>query len=121
MPNYGVAQAGGVLTSVPVGEKFTLFNAESVTAPQASVAFNRAPSPSGADQGITFTIDFASSPTASVTIQGSNTDVDADYLVLATSSNKQHDSYTDTGRFAYYRANVASQSGGGAITVKAQR
>jgi len=121
MPNYGVKQAGGVLTSVCPGDQYFLFNAETPTAPQASVAFSRGSYQPADDAGITFQIIFASAPTASVTIQGSNVDSNADYVVLFTSTNKQFDSYTDTNRFQFYRANLASQSAGGAITVVAQR
>lgn len=121
MPNYGVAQAGGVLTAIQPGDWYKLFDAETATAPQASVAFARAPSPSGADEGITFTISFATQPTAVVLIQGANVDSDAEYQTLFQSANLQTDKYTDRNRFAFYRAVVQSQSAGGAITVIAQR
>lgn len=122
MPNYGVVQAGGTLTSLCPGDgPYFLFNAESPTAPQASVAFSRGSYQPADDAGVTFQIIFASAPTASVTIQGSNVDTAADYVVLFTSTNKQFDSYTDTARFRFYRSAVASQSAGGAITVTAMR
>ena len=121
MPNYGTPQAGGTLTALQPGDAMYLFNAESPTAPQASVAFARAVGPSASDQGVTFQIEFAAAPTASVLIQGSNVDSDAWYITLYTSSNKQFDSYTDTQRFAFYRSKLASQSAGGALTVLAQR
>jgi hypothetical protein len=124
MPNYGVAQAGSNptlglnLTSLQSGDTdYFLFNAEVLTAPQASVAFSRANAP-GAQTTYTFSIDYASAPTAVMTIQGSNTDVDADYVTLYTSTSIQHDFWTDTGAWKYYRAALVSQSGGGAVTVK---
>lgn len=124
--NYGVTQSGGTtsasqLVALQPGDAFTLFSAESPAAPQASVAFTRAMGPGGVDGGTTFTIAFAAAPTDAVAIQGSNTDVDAQYQTLYTSTNKQFDSYTDTGRWAFYRAKLVSQSAGGAVTVIAQR
>lgn len=119
--NYGTPQAGGTLTALQPGDSLDLFNAETPAAPQASIAFARGSSPSGSDQGVTFQIAFAAAPTASVVIQGSNIDSDADYETLYTSSNKQFDAYTDTGRWAFYRAKLVSQSAGGAVTVLAQR
>lgn len=122
MPNYGTLQAGNVLTALyPGSGPYYLFNAETPTAPQASIAFNRAFSASLNDNGTTFQIIFASAPTSSVLIQGSDIDVDGDYLTLYTSTSKQFDSYTDVQRFSFYRAKVATQSAGGAITVVAQR
>lgn len=127
MPNYGVAQSGSNVVSglnlvvLNPGDQFFLFNAESLTAPQASVAFNRGPGPTLEPAGIVFTIKFAAAPTDSLVIQGSNTDVDGDYQTLFTSTNKQFDYYADIGEFAYYRAKLVSQSAGGAVTVIAQR
>lgn len=121
MPVYGVPQSGGVLACISPGESITLFNAETLTAPQASVAFNRGNSPSLSDQGTTFQILFATAPTSTLAIQGSNVDVDAAYVTLFTSTSKQQDSYTDTQRFAFYRAKLLTQSAGGAVTVIAQR
>ena len=121
MPDYGVAQAGGVLTSLQPGDSYTLFNAETPTAPQASVAFAFSVGPNPGNNSKTFHIDFASAPTAVVDIQAANADVDADYITVYTSTNLQHDAYTDIGTSAFYRAKLASQSAGGAITVTVQR
>lgn len=127
MPNYGVAQAGSNataglnLTTLQPGDTMLLFNAESPAAPQASVAFARGYSPSGDDAGITFQISFAVAPTAVVAIQGSNVDLDAAYETLYTSTNVQFDNYTDTTRWAFYRAKLVTQSAGGALTVRVQR
>jgi hypothetical protein len=120
MPNYGVVQAGGIVALQP-GDLYYLFNTESPTAPQASVSFARAMGPTQGDNGITFQILFASAPTAVVLIQGSNVDTDADYETVYTSTNLQNDSYTDIGRFAFYRAKLLSQSAGGALSVIASR
>jgi hypothetical protein len=120
MPNYNPTQSGGVADIRP-GDSFFLFNAESPTAPQASVQFARGVSPSGNDAGMTFEIDFAVAPTAVVLIEASNTDIDADYQTVWTSTNLQHDNYTDTARWAFYRAALSTYSAGGALTVKVQR
>lgn len=121
MPNYGIPQAGGTLTALQPGDALALFNAESPAAPQASVAFVRAMGPGGVDGGTTFSVVFAAAPTDSLVIQGSNADVEAQYQTLFTSTNKQFDLYTDTGRWAFYRAKLVTQSAGGAVTVVAQR
>ena len=122
MPLYGVSPPIGLSP----GQQMVLFAGESLTAPQASQVFSRGPSPSLSDQGITFFMQFASSPTRSLLILGSNklpaaTFTSGDWITLATSSNKQVDSYTDTTRYTFYCAYLASQSGGGALTVNAQR
>jgi hypothetical protein len=97
---------------------FTLFaSTESLTAPQASVAFNRGQKDGGSSSPLTFQIRFASTPTAVVQIQAANTDVDGDYMAIYTSTNAQQDAYTDVGRSKYYRARLLSQSAGGALTV----
>lgn len=121
MPNYGTPQAGGTLTELKPGDSLYLFNAETPAAPQASIAFARGTSPSGDDGGVTFQILFAEAPTAELEIQASDVDTDADYITLTTLTNIQQGSYTDTQRFAFYRAKLVSQSAGGAVTVLAQR
>ena len=131
MPNYGDLPVGvgttvaGPTACIP-GDSLALFNNETVTAPQASIVLARGNSPSGSDQGTTFFIEFAAAPTDSLQILGSNKVPAAvfslaDWYALYTSTNKQTDYYTDTGRFAYYCAYLASQSAGGKVTVNAQR
>jgi hypothetical protein len=127
VPNYGVAQSGSfpnqgnnLTTLIPGDLPFYLFNAETPTAPQASVAFCRGftPGTGGATVPLTFEISFASaSPTAEVDIQGSNTDADADYISLYSSVNQQYDYYSDYGGFRFYRAKLVTYSSGGALTV----
>lgn len=122
MPAYGSLQSGGLTSLCPGDPLLTLFAAsESLTAPVSSIAFSRGQSPSGSDQGITFQMSFAASPTAVVVIQGSNVDVDAAYEDLWTSTNTQYDNYTDTARWSFYRAKLSSQSGGGALSVTVKR
>jgi hypothetical protein len=127
MPLFGAAQAGGQLTSLIPGEVLSLFAADSVTAPQASMAVSRGYSPGGfTNFGITFQITFASSPTAVTQILGTNVYqypgkafVLTEWTVLYTSTNLQSDSYTDAGASRFYCGYVVSQSGGGAITLTA--
>jgi hypothetical protein len=131
MPAYGDLPSGvGATTAGPTaiapGDSLVLFNNETVAALEASIVAARAESPSGSDQGITFFMEFAAAPTASLEILGTNKPPAAvfalaDWAVLYTSANKQQDSYTDTARFAYYCAYLASQSAGGKLTVIAQR
>ncbi len=122
MPNYGVAQAGGVLTAIQPGDSLLLFNAESPTAPQSSVAFARGYNPGGGGGNpIVFQAIWESSPTAALYIQGSNVDTDADYITLGTITNTSPAYYADAGGFLFYRVQLFSQSAGGAVTVKVQR
>lgn len=123
MPLYGVAQAGGQITSISPGDEYWLFKAESLTAPQASVAFARGMSPSMNDSGVTFLISYAAAPTATLAIQASNIDLDAQYQTIYTSANLQLDNFSDTPptRWKFYRAKLLTQSAGGAVTVLVQR
>ena len=120
MPLYGVAQAGGVLTAVYPGEKFTLFDGtESPAAGVKSVAFNRAPG-NGITNGQVFTVGFPFAPTATVQIQASNDDVEAHYQTLATVTT-QKGYYADYGEFRFYRAVLSAYSSGSMPTVIVQR
>ena len=132
MPNYGDLPAGvGATTASPTavqpGDSLALFNNETIAAPpQASIVLARVQGREDADQGITFFIEFAASPTDSLQILGTNKLPAAvfnlvDWFSLYTSSNKQQDGYTDTARYAYYCAYLASQSAGGKVLVIAQR
>lgn len=133
MPSFGVAQSGGNanpslnIAAVFPGDQYYLFNAEAPAPPQASVVIERGKSPSGADSGITFLIEFSTAPTDSLQILGSNdpTALNAfninQWQSLYTSSNKQVDAYTDTGRYRYYCAYLASLTPGPTVTVIAQR
>lgn len=125
MPNYGVAQAGSPggnnLTEIQPGDLFYLFNAESPTAPQASVAVAMGYVPNNASGQVVFTVHWAAAPTAALVIQGSHVDVDAQYQTLTTFTNVQDGYYADVGGFAFYRAKLSSQSAGGAVTVIAKR
>lgn len=125
MPPYGIPQAGGQLTSVIPGTTLKLFNAESITPAQASIAFSRGYAPGGSGGfPITFQIEFAAVPTAVTQILATNVYQYpgkvfnlAEWTVVYTSTNLQTDAYTDAGASMFYCAYVVSQSAGGVITV----
>lgn len=126
MPIYGIPQSGSFpnaannLTTVQPGDTFVLFSAESPTPPQASVAFCRGQAPgTGVASPIVFQATWATTPTAQMDVQGSNTDVDAAYLSLG-SITTQDGFYSDAGGFRFYRGRLVSQSGGGAVTLIAK-
>lgn len=133
MPVYATPQAGGNanpalnIAALSPGDAYQLFSGSETpgNAPFASVAIARATSPSGSDQGVTFQIEFPQpAPNATVVIQGSNVDdgvTGAAYETIYTSTNKQFDGYTDTGRWTYYRAQLSAYVSGGMPTVIAQR
>jgi hypothetical protein len=132
MPPYGDLPAGvgttlaGPTAIVP-GDSLALFNNETIAAaPQASIVAARAAAAMDGGQGVSFFIEFAAAPTDSLQILGTNKTPAAvftlaDWVTLYTSTNKQQDSYTDLQPLAYYCAYLASQSGGGKVTVIAQR
>ena len=122
MQLYGSRQAGGVLTELSPAESLTLFDGtETPAAGLTSLAFIRGPSPSLADAGMTFQIDFLSAPTATILVQGSNIDVEADYETLWPSINTQFDNYTDTTRWKFYRVKLSAYQAGGMPVVTVQR
>jgi hypothetical protein len=102
-----------------------LFNAESPAAPQSSIAFYRAPSISQADSGISFQAFFAAAvATATVLIQASDVDNDANYTTVGTltfAGSGASQMYTDIGRSKYYRAQLSAVTGQQALTVIASR
>lgn len=110
------------ISSVQPGDSYSLFDGTEI--PGASIKsapFSRGESPSGSDQGSTFSMDFVSAPTAVVLIQGANVDAEANYVTLWTSTNTQHDNYTDTARWAFYRAVLSTYSAGGMPVVRVKR
>lgn len=120
MPNQGTVQGGGVLTQLNAGDAMYLWKAESPAAGTRSIPFARGSDPvAGQPNGIVFTMSFATSPTAELEIQASNDLVN--WVTLYQSIDTSPDSYSDLGQFAFYAAYLVSQSGGGAITVIAQR
>jgi hypothetical protein len=119
---YGSSQAGGVATSLSPGESLTLFDGtESPAAGVTSLAFVRGPSPASDDAGTIFQTAFPTAPTATLLVQGSNIDVEADYETLYTSTSKQFDAYTDTARWKFYRLKLSAYSSGGMPVATVQR
>ena len=126
MPKYGdlpsaVGATGQLATMLVPGDALTLFNAETLTAPQASIAISIGPAVGGGYAPLTFDIEFAAAPTATVAIQGAMNDVDSAYQTLYTSTSLQQDNYADYGKFRFYRAKLLTQSAGGALTVTVSR
>lgn len=124
MPPFNGA-ANSLTTTAGPGDSPALFaTSDSVTAPVFSrvIAIYRA-APPGVKQ-VAFQTQFATAPTAVVEIFGSNTPPTSagpqNGILLYTSTNKQSDSYIDTSGFAFYWAELVSQSGGGALSVQAQ-
>jgi len=118
MALYGVFQAGSNpdmsknLSSVCIGDTYILFDGtETPEAGLKSVAFARATQGSS-DNGCTF---YASGmpPDAVVSIQGSNEDIDANYVTLAdiTPDAAGNGAYTDVGRPPFYRAILSTWGG----------
>ena len=129
MPNYGIPQAGSFpnpannLTALLPGDSFVLFNAESPSAGQASVAFNRAPG-YGDERpaGIVFTASWAVTNAGNtMQIQGANVDVDAEYNKNILQTIAGNGFYSDQGNFAFYRAKLTAYVSGAPVTVIAQR
>ena len=114
MPSYDPSKT----CTLQPGDKMALWNAETPSAPAASVAFARGMATSGSDQGSTFQVHFPG--TASVQIQAANIDNDASYTNVGTAIATSGGSYTNTERFAFYRAQVAALTGGN-VTVVVQR
>lgn len=104
------------------GQQFKLFDGtETVAALLKSVTVQLGKErPASPPSQQLFTVTFASAPTATVLIQGSNDDVDGHYQTLATLTTITG-YYADLGEFAYYRAYLSVYSAGGMPTVLLQR
>jgi len=105
------------------GRQFTCFDGtETPGAAVKSAAFMRGRGPLDLDGPTTFTIDFASAPTAVVLIQASNTNTDANFQTIWTSTSTQHDNYTDANTtWRFYRVVLSTYSAGGMPVVIARR
>ncbi len=126
---YGAAQSGPLtppglnVTVICPGDQIVLFDGtETPLLALTSVAFLRGPSRSMSDAGVTF-YAYGMPVGTTIDIQGSNTDVDGDYLTLATLARDANGNaaYTDVGRAAYYRAKYSAYTSGAMAVVKAQR
>lgn len=121
MPIFN-GSANNLATQVQSGDTVTLFAAsDSLTAPAVSTVI--APVDAGPVQrsAITFQAHFATSPTASLTIKGSNfppTSSGPQHgVTIGTAITTQDASVTATEAYAFYWASLDSQSAGGAVTV----
>jgi len=122
MKLYGAAQAGGSLQSVSPGERIVLFDGtETPAVGVTSLAFARAPGPIQSPAPMVFTNHFPAAPTATVLVQASNVNVDAQFQTVYTSTNKQDDYYADYGAFAFYRMQLSAYTSGGMPVSIAQR
>jgi hypothetical protein len=108
--------------AISSGDTFTMFAAaDTLVAGSLSPVFgvsNPGPLPRGIT---TFTSVFATAPTAVVKLFGSNTPPTAagpqNGALLWTSTNTSPDSYTDNVGYAFYWAQLVSQSAGGGLTL----
>ena len=102
-----------------------LFNAETPTPTQSSIAFCRILGPTSGDNGITFHVLFSSAPTsATVLVQAAEVEDDTHYGTVTTmtfTSPQTYQFYTDIGRSKFYRVQLSAISGAQAMTVYAQR
>lgn len=128
MPLYGTPQAGNVVTAVNPADNYTLFANETpaagTTDASCSVAFARGVGEGIQPSGIMFTASWATAPGgggAQVDIMASNQEIDGTYQVIG-SITEFPGYYGDLGTFAFYRARLTANAGGGAgLTVIAQR
>ncbi len=102
------------------------FDAETPAPPRASQQYALGKAYDGAAAGpdvVRFDISYAAAPTAvSVEIQSAVDDADADYVTEYTSTNVNGESVKLTNfRGRFVRVLLASQTGGGAITVRLER
>ena len=123
MPNYN---AQNPPYAIYPGDVVYPFNGETPAAPQASQQYAASGAYDGAAGGaseLRFDISYAAAPTAvSVEIQSAVDDADANYFTEYTSTNVAGESVKLTSfRGRFVRVLLASQTGGGAITVRLER
>lgn len=121
MPLFN-GNANNLATQVQPGDTITLFAAtDTLTAPAISTVIAPVDGGPVEREAITFQAHFASSPTASLTIKGSNfapTSANPQHgITVGTAITTQDASVTATEAYAFYWASLDSQSGGGALTV----
>ncbi len=119
MPNYN---AQNPPFAVYPGDVVFPFNGESPSPPQASQQFALGPTVGGTGPGgrvVAWQTSFASAPgSVSVTLQAADVDADANYQVLDTSTNTAGERRQVANVQArFLRVRLATQSGGGAISV----
>lgn len=118
MPNY----ASSLTRAISPGDIVTLFDAETVTQGESSIAVAIPPIPGQGAPQFSLYLHFASAPTAVTTVQVANADADADYVGTGTNStNKQTDQLNFTSNAPFLRINVGTFSAGGVMTATLYR
>ena len=122
MPAYGAAFSP---SAIYPGDKIQLFAAETLTPPAASIAVNVAPTAmSSGAPAFSVNLHFASAPTSfTFNMQGANDDVAGEYVTVGTIATGTATDYQLSlqSNAPYLRANLAAQTGGGAVTVEIVR
>ena len=119
MPTYGTKP----VVTLSAGDQVTLFDAETLTAPQASIAVAMAYKDGAGLPQVAVSIGFASPPTAVVAVQTANEDVEGSYVTITSpeSTNTSPDIFQLPIGAAFVRLMLVSQSGGGALTAVLRR
>ncbi|MGH7442576.1 MAG: hypothetical protein ACREKE_07895 [bacterium] len=104
------------------GETTLLFNAESPTAPAASQAVALQANAGGGPADLSFTIAYATAPTAVLTVQAADNNVDGSFIpTSAVSTNKQNDRLELSTGAALVRIQLTTESAGVPLTVWCHR
>ncbi len=108
---------GSLVTGVAVGETYNMVNAETVADGYVSMPITPLDQ---SYRNISFTANFATTPTATVILYGSNTYPNLagpqNGVVISTFTNA-NGSIADNSGFEFYWIGVTAYSGGGALTV----
>jgi hypothetical protein len=118
MPTFN--QYGPLSVQVSPGDTMQLFTAETLTAPATSKVYALLDSGAVERRSILFQANWATTPTASLVIYGSNTaptTAGPQNGVALGSAITANGVYQDTAGFKFYWATLASQSAGGALTL----
>lgn len=108
--------------AITPGSVATLFDGETVTQGESSIAVAVPANPGGGAAQFSLWLSFAAAPTDAVTVQGANADEDGNYVNTATSStNKQVDRVDFTCNAPFVRVNVGTFSAGGKLTATLYR
>lgn len=121
-PFNGLGVTSCPATSICSGVQLTMVNAETPAAGYVSIVLSRALD--SQDKAVTFTVSWASSPSATVEILGSNiaptvNGFDPNGFIVATGATQSWEA--SDGLYRFYQVKVAAYSSGGALTVIAQR
>jgi hypothetical protein len=120
MPNYSQSSAANPIKAVYPGSTHKLFDAETVTAPQASEAVAIPPSRTGGVVGVDISWIFSTPPAASLSmdVQIAEFDNDASYFTIDTISTLAGGVNSYSGYSSkFWRVKVTTLTGGGTLTV----